>query len=165
MIIQIEKANSPAAQNLIAALNADLKARYPDAPIFGIEANQFEAEGGVFAVGYEGEVPVASGALRPYLQSAEIKRVYVVPAWRGRGRGLARTMMAFLEAEAVKRGFKHAVLETGSGQPEAIALYRSLGWREIPPFGIYGGSHGSACFKDTNDIRHVCFEKFLVTQD
>ena len=163
MIIVIEKANSPAAQKLIEALNADLKARYPDAPIFGIDADGFEAEGGVFAVGYDGEAPVASGALRPYRQSAEIKRVYVVPAWRGRG--LARAMMAFLEAEAAKRGFAHAVLETGSGQPEAIALYRSLGWSEIPPFGIYGGSHGSACFKDPNDIRHFCFEKQLITQD
>jgi hypothetical protein len=32
------------------------------------------------------------------------------------------------------------ILETGSPQPEAIALYRSAGYTEIPAFGCYAGS-------------------------
>jgi GNAT superfamily N-acetyltransferase len=159
MIIRIESAGSKPAQQMIAALNAELEARYPGSPIFGIDAANFESSGGVFVVGYEDDQPVASGAFRPYENSAEIKRVYVIPAYRGRA--LAKAVMAFLEAEAVRRGYKHAVLETGIGQPEAIALYRSLGWNEIPPFGIYAAVNKHACFKTSHDFKSICFEKRL----
>jgi putative acetyltransferase len=159
MNIRLEHAASAAARKLMGMLNDDLNRRYPDAPIYGIDVDNFEADGGVFAVGYA-DAPAVCGAFRPFRDAAEIKRLFVAPAFRGRG--FAKAMMAFLETEAVRRGFAHAVLETGSGQPEAIALYRSLGWREIPPFGIYAVAHGSACFKDPSDFRHVCFEKKLV---
>jgi GNAT superfamily N-acetyltransferase len=159
MNIRIEPASSSAARKLMAELNADLNRRYPDAPIYGIEADTFEAGGGVFAVGYDGDEPVVCGAFRPFERSAEFKRVYVASDCRGRG--YAKAMMAFLETEAFGRGYVHAVLETGSGQPEAIALYRSLGWREIPPFGSYGAPRGGACCKNQGDFRHVCFEKRL----
>jgi len=159
MILRIEKADSAAARTIMAALNADLAGRYPGKPIFGIDAARFEAEGGVFALGYEASEPVASGALRRYETAAEIKRVFVAPRWRGRG--LARRMMAFLEAQAMQRGYRRAVLETGSGQPEAISLYRSLGWSEIPPFGIFALEQNGACCNAPGDFRHVCFEKTL----
>ena len=66
---------------------------------------------------------------------AEIKRLYVEERWRGAG--LARRLMARIEAEIVEQGIQCARLEMGIYQPEADALYRSLGYREIPPFGDY----------------------------
>jgi putative acetyltransferase len=66
---------------------------------------------------------------------AEIKRLYVKERWRGAG--LARRLMARIEAEIVEQGIRCARLEMGIHQPEADALYRSLGYREIPPFGDY----------------------------
>lgn len=66
---------------------------------------------------------------------AEIKRLYVDMAWRGSG--LAKRLMARIEAEIVEQGIQLARLEMGIHQPEADALYRSLGYREIPPFGDY----------------------------
>jgi len=66
---------------------------------------------------------------------AEIKRLYVEE--RCRGAGLARRLMARIEAEIVEQGIQCARLEMGIYQPEADALYRSLGYREIPPFGDY----------------------------
>ncbi len=66
---------------------------------------------------------------------AEIKRLYVEE--RCRGAGLAKRLMARIEAEIVERGIQCARLEMGIHQPEADALYRSLGYREIPPFGDY----------------------------
>ena len=45
--------------------------------------------------------------------------------------------MARIEAEIVEQGIQFARLEMGIHQPEADALYRSLGYREIPPFGDY----------------------------
>ena len=66
---------------------------------------------------------------------AEIKRLYVQDAHRGLG--LSRTLMSAIEAEILAEGIDCARLEMGIYQPEADALYRSLGYRDIPPFGDY----------------------------
>jgi ribosomal protein S18 acetylase RimI-like enzyme len=72
---------------------------------------------------------------------AEIKRMYVVKA--ARGRGLARAMLIHLEQTAATAGADAIVLETGYQQPEAIALYRSAGYRDVPRFGHYAGVDGA----------------------
>lgn len=64
---------------------------------------------------------------------AEMKRLYVDDAFRGRGIG-RRLVAASIEL-AKARGFHTMRLETGELQPESIALYRSFGFREIPPYG------------------------------
>jgi putative acetyltransferase len=66
---------------------------------------------------------------------AEMKRVFVAPA--ARGRGVARVLMDALEREAGKLGVTLMQLETGIRQPEAIALYRKFGYAERGPFGRY----------------------------
>ena len=66
---------------------------------------------------------------------AEMKRVFVAPA--ARGKGIARALMEALEREAAQRGVTLMQLETGIKQPEAIALYRKLGYAERGPFGTY----------------------------
>jgi putative acetyltransferase len=66
----------------------------------------------------------------------EIKRVWIDP--RHRGRGLSRLLMLRLEDEARLLGFRMARLETGIHQPEALGLYRALGYSTCPPFGAYG---------------------------
>ncbi|NJO22193.1 MAG: GNAT family N-acetyltransferase [Sphingomonadales bacterium] len=66
---------------------------------------------------------------------AEMKRVFVAPA--ARGKGVARMLMEALEREAAKRGVTLLQLETGIKQPEAIALYRRFGYAERGPFGTY----------------------------
>jgi GNAT superfamily N-acetyltransferase len=80
----------------------------------------------------------------PGASAVEVKRMYVVPA--ARGRGLARTMLAHLERTAAEAGADVVVLETGLRQPEAIALYESSGYRPIPGFGHYRGAPLSRCF-------------------
>ncbi len=67
---------------------------------------------------------------------AEIKRVYVSP--KARGLGLARKLMQRIEDEARGCGKMIARLETGIHQPEAIGLYRALGYADRGPFGGYG---------------------------
>lgn len=66
---------------------------------------------------------------------AEMKRVFVDPA--ARGKGIARAIMEALEREAAKLGVTLMQLETGTRQPEAIALYRRFGYAERGPFGAY----------------------------
>ena len=66
---------------------------------------------------------------------AEIKRLYVQGAYRGLG--LSRKLMSAIEAEILMEGIDCARLEMGIYQPEADALYRSLGYRYTQPFGEY----------------------------
>ena len=66
---------------------------------------------------------------------AEMKRVFVAPA--ARGKGIARLLMEALEREAAHLGVTLMQLETGIKQPEAIALYRKFGYAERGPFGSY----------------------------
>jgi putative acetyltransferase len=65
----------------------------------------------------------------------EIKRVWIDPV--ARGKGLSRRLMQHLEREARQLGFVLARLETGVAQPEALGLYRALGYSEREPFGTY----------------------------
>ena len=65
----------------------------------------------------------------------EIKRLFVDPSFRGRG--IARAIMAQLEAHAVEAGLPRIRLETGIHQPESIALYRSPGYGKRGRFGAY----------------------------
>jgi putative acetyltransferase len=66
---------------------------------------------------------------------AEIKRVFVIDAWRGRGYSM--DIMRYLEAELLRQGVQLYRLETGVKQPAAIALYAKLGYVTRGPFGQY----------------------------
>ena len=99
-------------------------------------AEQSVKTGGLPSGGEVGEC-IGCVAARFYREAgyAEIKRLYVHEAHRGRG--LSRTLMSAIEAEILAEGIDCARLEMGIYQPEADALYRSIGYRKIPPFGDY----------------------------
>ena len=139
----------PDAAALIAALDRELLRRYPGETVHGIDADGFVARGGLFLIGRIGGEAVACGAIRPMDRDvAEVKRMFVRAEHRGRG--LARSLLAALEAAARDRGYRMLRLETGEGQPEAIALYRRAGYVPIPRYGEF-----------TDDPRSRCFEKTL----
>ena len=139
-------AGSEDAQNLMRALDEDLLRRYPGAIIRGIDAATFGAAGGIFLVGYEEGDAVACGALRRLSDgSMEVKRMFVVGSARRRGH--ARALLDALERSAVRAGVTVIRLETGDGQPEAIGLYETAGYRRIPCYGEYVGSPHSHCFE------------------
>ena len=99
-------------------------------------ADQPEKTGGLLSGGDVGDC-IGCVAARFYREAgyAEIKRLYVQEAHRGLG--LSRTLMSAIEAEILAEGVDCARLEMGIYQPEADALYRSIGYRNIPPFGDY----------------------------
>ena len=81
---------------------------------------------------------VGCGALRALGDGvAELKRMYVVPA--ARGRGVSKAVLAGLEDAARERGWGTLRLETGPLQPEAIGLYEGAGYRPVEAFGAYVG--------------------------
>jgi GNAT superfamily N-acetyltransferase len=133
----------PDAARLVEEVQQEYVARYGGRDETPLEPAYFEPPDGAFFVGYLDDRPVATGAWRRRhdvavdgtTEAAEIKRMYVAPA--ARGRGLARAMLAHLEATARDAGAEAMILETGLAQPEAIALYKSSGYTPIPGFGFY----------------------------
>ncbi|MER5703950.1 GNAT family N-acetyltransferase [Micromonospora sp. NPDC002296] len=77
-------------------------------------------------------------------RTGELKRMYVRPAYRGRG--IARQLLAVLEELAFQQGYAEIRLETGSYLPAAIGLYTSCGYAPIPVFGEYVANPYSRCF-------------------
>ncbi|MFI5428492.1 GNAT family N-acetyltransferase [Aeromicrobium sp. UC242_57] len=121
-------------------MQAEYGRRYGgDGDVAPIDVHQFDPPGGHFVMIYVDEVPAAMGGWRrggPAGQSdAEIKRMFVRPAFARQG--LARQILAELETTAAAAGATRLVLETGTAQPEAIALYTSAGYESIPKFGFY----------------------------
>ncbi len=146
--IEIRRENlaSSSARSLILALNAELANQYPEegANHFRLDANEVEEGRGAFLVAYGDGRAVACGAIRREdAHTAEIKRMYVAPA--ARGRGIGRAVLAALEAEGHRLGVSRIVLETGVRQQEALALYASVGFVPVPLFGEYIGSPLSVC--------------------
>lgn len=130
----------PGAQSLMAQSEALMSALYPS------ESNHFEpadglrAPNGAFWGAWLGDELVGCGGVKHHAPGdepayGEIKRLFVQDS--ARGRGAAKQLMARLEAELTARGVQLARLETGIHQPEALGLYRRLGYVERGPFGAY----------------------------
>jgi GNAT superfamily N-acetyltransferase len=141
----------PDAQLLIDEVQQEYVRRYGGPDSTPVDRQEFSPPNGHFVVLYDAGRPVAMGGWR-FSQEArlvlgdpdpvvELKRMYVIPA--GRGRGHARTVLAHLEHTAALAGAGRMVLETGAMQPEAVALYLSTGYQPIPAFGHYADSEHS----------------------
>lgn len=127
----------PDAALLIEEIQGEYVRRYGSPDESPVDTQVFLPPAGAFLVGYdEHGLPVACGGWRRHgEQDAELKRMYVRP--RARGRGAAREVLATLEDGARRAGLRRMILETGTAQPEAIALYRSSGYTPIEAFGFY----------------------------
>lgn len=138
--------HAPEAHALIAELDASLRLVYPETSIHGLHDEDFDSDRFVLLVARAAGRAIGCGGLRSLDHDiAEVKRMYVVPAWRGRG--LARAILAAIESLAIGRGHGVLRLETGKRQSEALALYRSSGFNEIPLYGEYVSDPFSVCFE------------------
>jgi putative acetyltransferase len=127
-----------ASRALIESLNAELTGAYPEpgSTHFGLDPADVSDGRGAFLVIYQEENAVGCGAVRLLdPETAELKRMYVSPARRGRG--LGRRLVAALETEARALGVRRLILETGIRQTAALALYRATGFQPIPLYGEY----------------------------
>lgn len=129
---------------LVQLLDADLARRDGDEHAFYHQFNQIEHIKHA-VVAYQSGKPIGCGAMKEYAPDAmEIKRMYAVPEFRGRG--IATRVLAELETWAAELGYQRCVLETGTKQPEAIALYRKSHYMQIANYAPYIGIENSICF-------------------
>lgn len=135
MRIQAVKYDDPEAATLIAEVQQEYVLRYGGPDRSPVDPAEFAPPGGLFLVGYLDGEGVACGGWRSHGTDAELKRVYV--RRDARRTGMARQMLAELERTAAVAGHHRMILETGNKQPEAVALYRSAGYADIPAFGYY----------------------------
>ncbi len=141
-------ASDPRLVPLVAALDADLRARYGEAQD-GYAPMNLISDASPFVIALDAAgVPVGCATFRPYdATSAEVKRMFVAPV--ARRRGLAAQILTAVEAWAREEGFATAILETGIHQHEAIALYHREGYADTEPFGNYVGMSLSLCMRKT----------------
>ncbi len=135
--------SDPDFQMLVALLDADLSKRDGSEHSFYAQFNNIQHIRNVI-VCYAENVPAGCGAFKLYEGKAvEIKRMFVQPAFRGKGIGLG--ILAQLEKWALECGYERCVLETGKRQPEAIALYQKAGYQLIKNYGQYEHIENSVC--------------------
>jgi putative acetyltransferase len=133
-----ERLPSPLADRLIAGLNAELTAMYPEAGAthFRLDPEEVAPGLGAFVMAFAGDAPVGCGAMRRIEpETGELKRMYVVPS--ARGTGIGRALVDALEREARHIGIRRLVLETGIRQIAALALYERTGFQRVPLYGEY----------------------------
>jgi DNA-binding MarR family transcriptional regulator/GNAT superfamily N-acetyltransferase len=111
---------------------AELDARFDDGfdPSAGGQgAVAMRAPDGAFLLARDAEGALAGcgGLQRHDATTAEVKRMWIAPAWRGAGVG--RRLLEALEVRAGEIGYRSLVLDTNETLTEAIALYGAAGFR------------------------------------
>jgi GNAT superfamily N-acetyltransferase len=134
----------PPASELMAEMRAELNdvyetfSRLDNPPLL---PSELRPPKGVYLVGSRDAEVVAGGGLRRLDDGvAEIKRMYVRPAFRSQG--VARALLSALEEAAVSFGYRSVRLDTGPKQVHGLALYRSAGYVDVPPYN----DNPFACF-------------------
>ncbi|MFF3545058.1 GNAT family N-acetyltransferase [Streptomyces platensis] len=152
MEIRPVRYDHPDAVALDALVQQEYARRYgDDGDITPLTPEMFTPPHGTYLIAYDGDRPLATGGWRRQedaaegyaVGDAEIKRMFVLP--EARGRGLARRILAVLEADARAAGRSRMVLETGTKQPEALELYASSGYVMVEKFGLYRTYEDSRC--------------------
>jgi len=136
MQIHLESPQQADVLALIAELDAYQQSLYPADSVYSLDLASLPTDTLLFAVARDGQgMARACGAIVVTPEFGEIKRMYVHPD--SRGLGLAKRLLALLEAQALARGCRLLTLETGIHQPEAIALYARHGYQRRGPYGDY----------------------------
>lgn len=142
--VEVVDPEEPAALYCLGEYYAELERRFDDGwdDAIGVAATpeQLRAPAGLFAVATLNGAPIGCGALKLHgRRPAELKRMWIAPS--ARGLGLGRRLLAELERLAIEHGVRVLHLETNRTLTEAIALYRSAGYREVAPFNAEPYAH------------------------
>ena len=136
MALTVESADSINSLALQQAFFADIATRYPGwnpSSSQSVETHELAPPTGIWLVAYLDDQPIGCGGLQALdPETAEIRRIFLDKS--ARRHGIGRALLAELESHALRIGYRQVRLTTGDKQPEALELFRSAGYREIPPF-------------------------------
>ncbi|MEU7845304.1 GNAT family N-acetyltransferase [Micromonospora sp. NPDC049114] len=141
MLIESRPATDPEIATLVVAQQREL--READGGLDG-QVTVTHDDIRYLAVVVHGRAVACGGLQSLGAVTGEVKRMYVRPAYRGRG--IARQLLAALEECAFRQGHTVVCLETGTYLPAAIGLYTSCGYEPVPVYGEYVGNPYSVCF-------------------
>ncbi len=104
-----------------------------DQELAGLPGDYAPPEGRLLLASYDDALAGCGALHKLEPRICEMKRLYLRPAFRGKG--LGRVIAERLISEARDIGYRHMRLDTiGSSMKDAVALYRLLGFKEIPPY-------------------------------
>jgi GNAT superfamily N-acetyltransferase len=136
-------AENPDFQNLVSLLDEDLRIRDGDEHAFYARFNTISSIRNA-VVCYVDDKAIGCGAFKKFDdEKAEIKRMFVLPEYRGHGIGL--NILKELELWAASLHYTTCILETGKKQREAISLYQKAGYTMMPNYGQYQHIENSIC--------------------
>lgn len=137
VVVTSISAHDPAACVCLDRYFDELATRFPEGfdreGDGAADVDDFNPPAGVFIVAQIFGEPAGCGALRTFSPGiGEIKRMWVSPEVRGLGVG--RRLLEVLEDEARERKLRFVRLDTHSSLFQALQLYRTAGYRDIPPY-------------------------------
>ena len=127
---------------LIGELDRILAAEYPPEQRHGLSLDEISKPGVRFFLARSNGAAVGCGGVAFLADFAEVKRMSVREA--ARGRGVAQALLARIEREARDTGFAMLKLETGVRQTAALRFYARAGFRPCAAFGDYTTMAASA---------------------
>ncbi|MBE3640397.1 GNAT family N-acetyltransferase [Mangrovicoccus algicola] len=133
--IGVESPLDPEGRALIADSQAALLEVAAEEEIFSLGPEELAAPNAVFFVARMDGQPAGCVALVDMGRYGEVKRLFVRPAWRGRG--IAEALMTAGESLALEIGLTEMRLESSTALAAAARLYRRMGYAECPAFGGY----------------------------
>src|SRR5499427_8460508 len=136
VLIQVGDPASPAARELIGQLDKYLTDLYPAESNHLLPIEELQRPNVTFlTASVDGEVAGCGAFVNQGGEYAEIKRMFVLPEFRGLK--LGSRILEELENLARASGLELARLETGIHQSEALLLYKRAGYQRCGPFGDY----------------------------
>lgn len=134
--VQVEDPASPAARELIERLDEYQAGLYPAESNHLLPVESLRQPNVTFlTASMDGEIAGCGAFVNQGGEYAEIKRMFVLPEFRGLK--LGRRILEELESLARASGLELARLETGVHQSEALLLYEKAGYQRRGPFGDY----------------------------
>jgi putative acetyltransferase len=142
LVIEEVPAATDEVRALIGELDQVLSAGYPPEQRHGLSVDAIFQPNIHFFLARLGATAVGCGGVALFPDFAEVKRMYVRDA--ARGRGVADAVLARIETETRGAGLAVLRLETGSNQIAAMRLYARAGFRPCAPFGTYAAMPAQA---------------------
>ncbi|MBY5987963.1 GNAT family N-acetyltransferase [Roseovarius atlanticus] len=131
----------PDAKCVLSRLSETLLEAVGDTGQSSFDADDVRQTRSAFFVGYDDDIPIACGALRPISEGiVELKRMYAE-------KGLGSLLLSALEEHATSLGYSRVWLSTRVANHKAVHFYKKHNYKQLANYGKYAGRNNSICFE------------------